>query len=82
MDLAHIEPNSVFFDWRLQMLSTDLIVGASAASAFCGLPVRAVYTLSERNLIPVIKLGGRLYFRKSELEQCFSSATNSASLNR
>ena len=57
-----------------QMLSADLINGAAAAAAYTGLPQRTIYHLVETGQLPAIRKGRRLYFRKTELEQSFSSA--------
>ena len=56
------------------MLADDLLSGADAASAFCGIPVRTIYHLVEKERLPVIRLGRRLFFRKSELECIFRAA--------
>jgi len=57
------------------MLGNDLIVGAKAASEFMGgiVTPRNIYNLVENGMIPVIRKGKRLYFRKSELEAAFRS---------
>ena len=55
------------------MLSEDLLVGANAAAAYVGVKPRAIYHLSENGLLPVLRKGRRLYFRKSELEAAFRS---------
>jgi len=55
------------------MLADDLLPGAKAASKFLGLSARKVYQLSEDGHLPVVRVAGRLYFRKSELERIFSS---------
>lgn len=55
------------------MLSDDLIRGAEAAAKYCGIPRRTIYTLVERGEVPVVRKGGTLFFRKSELERAFSS---------
>jgi len=54
-------------------LAEDLISGAEAAAAHMGLPVRSIYHMVQTNQLPVIRKGRRLYFRKTELEQSFSS---------
>ena len=59
---------------RPEMLSADLINGAAAAAAYTGLPQRTIYHLVETGQLPAIRKGRRLYFRKTELEQSFSSA--------
>lgn len=57
------------------MLSIDLLAGAEAAAAYIGLTPRAIYHLVETGNLPVIRKGRRLYFRKSELDTAFTSAT-------
>lgn len=55
------------------MLNKDLIAGADAAAQHCGLTARKIYHMVEAGLIPFMRKGGRLYFRKSELDAAFSS---------
>lgn len=55
------------------MLNKDLISGAEAAAQHCGLTPRKIYHLVEAGLIPFVRMGGRLYFRRSELEAAFSA---------
>ncbi len=55
------------------MLSKDLLSGAGAAANYLGVSRRAVYYLVEGGHVPTVRKGGRLYFRKSELERAFSS---------
>jgi len=55
------------------MLANDLLSGAKAAADYMGVNARVVYHLVETGNLPVIKKGGKLYFRKSELERAFSS---------
>lgn len=57
----------------MQALSEDLLDGAAAAAAYLGLKPRTVYNLVERNDLPHIRKGGKLFFRKSELEKAFKS---------
>lgn len=57
------------------MLNGDLIKGATAAAAFCGLDARTIYHLVEIGQLPAIKKGKGLFFRKSELERAFTSET-------
>ncbi|OHD00879.1 MAG: helix-turn-helix domain-containing protein [Sphingopyxis sp. RIFCSPHIGHO2_01_FULL_65_24] len=52
-------------------LKEDLLNGAKAAAAYLGVSARAVYHMSENNLIPVIRKGQKLFFRKSELDAAF-----------
>ena len=56
------------------MLAEDLLAGATAAARFIGVTPRAVYHLVEEGRLPVVRMGKRLYFRKSELERAFSAA--------
>lgn len=55
------------------MLSADLIDGAAAAAAYCGLRPRVIYHMVEAGRLPVIRKGRKLFFRKSELEEAFRS---------
>lgn len=55
------------------MLSQDLLSGASAAAAFVGVTSRAIYHMTEQGHLPVIRMGKRLFYRKSELEAAFRS---------
>ena len=56
------------------MLADDLLPGASAAAAYIGVTPRAVYHLVEAGHLPAIRIGKRLYFRRSELNRTFSAA--------
>jgi excisionase family DNA binding protein len=55
------------------VLKDDIIVGAKAAGAHCGLSPRFIYSMVERGELPVIRSGKRLLFRKSEIERALSS---------
>ncbi len=55
------------------MLNTDLLSGAKAAAEYIGESPRAVYHMVENGLLPCIRKGRKLYFRKSELEAAFRS---------
>ncbi len=55
------------------MLSEDLLCGARAAAQYIGQSDRAVYHMVEQRLLPVIRKGRKLYFRKSELDAAFRS---------
>jgi len=55
------------------MLNEDLIKGATAAGAYCGLQARTIYHLVEIGQLPAIKKGKVLFFRKSELDAAFRS---------
>lgn len=56
-----------------KMLKDDLVNGAGAAADYVGLPRRMIYNMTERGLLPVIRKGRRLFYRKSELEAAFRS---------
>ena len=47
----------------------DEIGGLDLAVAITGLARRTIYKLTHRREIPHRRVGGRLYFRRSELEQ-------------
>ena len=55
------------------MLATDLLKGAKAVEDETGgtISQRQVYHLVERGLLPVIRKGRSMYFRRSELEAAF-----------
>jgi len=55
------------------MLGIDLIKGAKAVEAETGgvITQRQVYHLVDRGLLPVIRKGRSMYFRRSELEAAF-----------
>ena len=55
------------------MLADDLLDGAVAAADYTGLEPRQIYHLADRNLIPVIRIGKKLFFRKTELDRHFST---------
>lgn len=61
-------------------LSEDLLADAAAAASFTGLTRRQIYHLTEGGLLPVARVGRRLYFRRSELEEVFRSTPGPASL--
>lgn len=54
------------------MLSNDLICGAVAAANYTGLEPRTIYRLCAQDYLPHVRLGHRLFFRKSELDQTFA----------
>lgn len=56
------------------MLHDDLIAGAAAAARYCGISRRTIYALVESGEVPAIRKGGRLFFRKSEIEAAFRSS--------
>ncbi|MDJ0979250.1 MAG: helix-turn-helix domain-containing protein [Erythrobacter sp.] len=55
------------------MLADDLLSGAKAAADYTGETPRAIYNMTEKGLLPVIRKGRKLYFRKSELDAAFRS---------
>jgi len=55
------------------VLNADLIRGAKAAADYIGETPRAVYHMAENGLLPCIRKGRKLYFRKSELDAAFRS---------
>lgn len=59
------------------MLADDLLPGARAAATFLGVTKRTVYHMAADGRVPAVKIGGKLYFRKSELERTFSTAPSS-----
>lgn len=58
----------------MQTLSEDLLEGAAAAAEFIGISRKRVYRLTEKDELPVIRKGGRLYYRKSDLQRAFQVA--------
>ncbi|MXP29573.1 helix-turn-helix domain-containing protein [Porphyrobacter algicida] len=56
------------------MLKNDLIRGAAAAANYTGLDQGTIYRLCQQDEIPYVRLGHRLFFRKSELDQTFAGA--------
>jgi hypothetical protein len=56
------------------MLSDDLIRGAQGAADYTGLPIRTIYHMTEKSLLPVIRKGRALFYRKSDLEAAFRAA--------
>lgn len=55
------------------MLKNDLVKGAKGAGEYLGLDPRAVYNLVENGSLPCVRMGRILFFRKSELDDVFSS---------
>lgn len=57
------------------MLGNDLIKGAKGVEADTNgvITSRQVYHMVERGLLPVIRKGRTMYFRRSELEAAFRS---------
>lgn len=58
---------------------TDELGGLELAVKITGLARRSIYKLTHRREIPHLKRGGRLYFRKSELEQWIESGRRKTS---
>lgn len=55
-------------------LADDLLAGAAAAAAYCGLSQRVIYHLTETGALPVKRIGRRLYYRKSEIDRAFRNS--------
>lgn len=55
------------------MLADDLVAGAKGAARYTGLTERVIYGLVETGRLPTIRMGKRLYFKRSELDAAFSS---------
>jgi excisionase family DNA binding protein len=49
--------------------SGTLYVNLKEASSFLNLATQTIYSLTSRRMIPFIKKGKKLYFKKSELEK-------------
>ena len=58
------------------MLSEDLLKGAKAAAAHCGLTERQIWHLTEQGHLPCIRLGRSLFFKKSDIEAAFNRAAS------
>lgn len=56
------------------MLNQDLLQGASEAARYAGLSRRTIYHLVEKKQIPCVRMGSRLYFRRSELDAAFRAS--------
>ncbi|WP_194954907.1 helix-turn-helix domain-containing protein [Sphingopyxis solisilvae] len=56
-------------------LADDLLAGAAAAAAYCGLSRRVIYHLTETGALPVKRIGRRLYYRKRELDEAFRQSS-------
>lgn len=59
----------------MQMLLDDLIKGAKGVEAETAgrIKARQIYHMVENGLLPVIRKGRSMYFRRSELEAAFRS---------
>lgn len=55
------------------LLADDLLSGAKAAAEYLGETERAVYNMADKGLLPCIRKGRKLYFRRSELQDAFRS---------
>ncbi len=55
-------------------LKEDLLPGVKRIAEYTGETERAIYHMSEKGVIPTFKVGGKIYARKSELDQRFSAA--------
>lgn len=51
----------------------DIVQGAAGAAAYLGVKPRTIYHLAEKGLVPVIRKGKLMFFRKSELDAAFRS---------
>lgn len=58
-------------------MNHDLIEGATGAADFTGLSRRKIYRMTEQGLLPVTRKGGRLYYRKSQLDDAFTASAGS-----
>lgn len=54
-------------------LKDDLLKGAKAAADYTGLTPRAIYHMTDQGLLPHIKMGRVIFYRKSDLDKAFSS---------
>jgi excisionase family DNA binding protein len=55
------------------MIANDLLNGADAASRYTGLSRRQIYHLVEKGHLRPVRMGRRMFFRKSDLEAAFST---------
>ncbi len=62
------------------MLGTDLIKGAKGVEEYSNglIDARQVYRMVDAKILPVIRKGRTMYFRKSELEAAFKSDATEA----
>jgi excisionase family DNA binding protein len=56
-------------------MQEDLIAGAADAASYTGLSRRVIYRLTEQGHLPAIRMGRRLYYRKSELDRTFKATS-------
>jgi predicted DNA-binding transcriptional regulator AlpA len=54
------------------ILSDDLLTGASAIAAYIGWSRSSIYHMERKGCLPIMRVGGLLVARKSELERAFS----------
>lgn len=52
-------------------MNDDLVCGAAAAADYTGLSRRVIYRLTDEGLLPVVRMGRRLYYLKSSLKAAF-----------
>ena len=55
------------------MLGDDLLPGAKSAALFMGVTPDVVYNMVRHGRLPTVRVGHKLYFRKSALERVFSA---------
>ena len=53
--------------------SVPRLLSIEAAAAYLGVPVRTLQGLREQRLVPVVRLGRRLYFRPEDLDRLVES---------
>jgi len=58
------------------MLREDLLKGAKAAAAHCGLTERQIWHLTEQGHLKCTKLGRSLFYKKSDLDAAFNRAAS------
>jgi excisionase family DNA binding protein len=51
----------------------DLLEGAASAAAYTGISRRKIYRMANDGLLPHVRRGRTLFFRKSELDRAFRS---------
>lgn len=59
-------------------LRDDLLPDARSAADYIGTDKRTVYELVRKGAIPAVRMGRKLYFRKSEINLAFSSQPTAA----
>ena len=53
------------------------LLSISDASTYCGLSIRSLNNLIYKRLIPVIHIGRRVYFRRSDIDSLIKNGTQS-----